>query len=332
MKPGYLSNFRIHLLFFLLTACSTARINISVLQPAKIALPATIQRVSLFPGAGIPDPPGVFDSISHIGLTPDYNFNRIKRGYMEGVYEIMSASPRFKRVVLSDSSFENLLTTGVLTWDELRQVCSHDSTEAVLLLKKAISIDSISFIDNDSYDATEYRIINFTKWQFYEPFAERSSEELKIYDTNYFEHKIYRRNIKVDPRDVPALLYDACHNTGTRLGKQICPAWKDTLRILFKGPGDALKQAYSLAKNNQWHQAGAIWDDLANGADQKQASRAAFNLALAWEQDDDIKQAVEWISYADSLKHTGKTKAYRAILEHRLKNKQELDHQMTGNN
>jgi hypothetical protein len=332
MKPRYLFNFRIPLLFFLLTACSTARINISVLQPAKIALPATIQRVSLFPGAGIPDPPGVFDSISHIGLTPDYNYNRIKRGYIEGVYEIMSASPRFKRVVLSDSSFENLLTTGVLTWDELRQVCSHDSTEAVLLLKKAVSMDSIDYIEYDTYNATQYRIINLTKWQFYEPFAERTSEELKICDTIYFEHKIYRWNIKIDPRDIPSLLYDACHNTGIRLGNQICPVWKDTLRVMYKGPGASLKQACSFAKNNQWHQAGAIWNDLANSTDHKQASRASFNLALAWEQDDNIEQAVEWINYADSLAHTQKTKTYKKILKNRLKNKQVLDHQITGNN
>ena len=78
---------------------------------------------------------------------------------MEGVYEIMSASPRFKKVILSDSSFENLLTTGVLTWDQLRQVCTHDSTEAVLLLKKAVSMDTVYYIDN----TLQYRIINITK-------------------------------------------------------------------------------------------------------------------------------------------------------------------------
>jgi hypothetical protein len=128
------------------------------------------------------------------------------------------------------------------------------------------------------------------------------------------------------------MLYDACHLTGNRFGNQVCPVWKDTLRVMYKGPGASLKQAYSLAMKSQWHQAGAIWNDLANSSDQKQASRASFNLALAWEQDDDIEQAVEWISYADSLKHTGKTKAYREILEQRLKNRQELDHQMKGNN
>src|SRR5665647_2054606 len=126
MKSNFFSDFRFPFLLFVFTACSTARINISVLQPAKISIPLSIQKVSLFPGAGIPDPPGVFDSIRNIDLKPDYNFNRSKRGYMEGVYEIMSASPRFKKVVLSDSSFENLLTTGVLSWDELRQVCTHD--------------------------------------------------------------------------------------------------------------------------------------------------------------------------------------------------------------
>ena len=33
---------------------------------------------------------------------------RIKRGYMEGVYEVIQQSPRFKRVVLTDTSYEKL--------------------------------------------------------------------------------------------------------------------------------------------------------------------------------------------------------------------------------
>jgi hypothetical protein len=331
MKSNLISNLRLPFLLFVFTACSTGRITISVLEPAQITIPSTIQRVSLFPGAGIPDPPGTFDSINELDLNPEYNYNRAKRGYMEGVYEIISASPRFKKIVLSDTGFENLLTTGVLSWDELRQLCIHDSTDAVLLLKKAVSIDSSYYFDKDSHSALEYRIIDFTKWAFYEPFTESSSVELKLNDTSYFEHDIVRWITNINPGDVPALLYDACYKTGNTFGKMICPEWNDhILRILFSGPGKPLNQAYYLARHDQWHQAGAIWNDLANSANVKVASRASFNQALAWELDDDIEQAVLWISYADSLKHTKKTKAYRQVLELRLKNKAELDLQMSG--
>ena len=87
MKPKPVSLLQIPLLLLIFSACITERITLSVLQPAEISIPAEIQKISLFPGAGIPDPPGMYDSIDRIELKPDYNYNRIKRGYMEGLYE-----------------------------------------------------------------------------------------------------------------------------------------------------------------------------------------------------------------------------------------------------
>ncbi len=108
-------------------------------------------------------------------------------------------------------------------------------------------------------------------------------------------------------RMLPGILYDACVLTGNKLGERICPSWKDDVqRIIFKGPGKSLKQAYFLASHSQWNQAAVIWNELSNSPNKNQAYRASFNLALTWERDDDLEQAKEWTLYADSISSTQK--------------------------
>jgi hypothetical protein len=331
MKPSIYSNFRLPLLLFLLSACSTARINISVLQPAEISIPSTIQKVSLFPGAGIPSGRGIFDSIEKVKLKPDYDYNRIKRGYMEGVYEIIRQSPRFKRVVLTDTSFEVLTSGGTISWDELREICIHDSTDAVLLLKKAVTRDILDYFLEEEFCGLRYNLVSHTKWCFYQPFLMAASDDFIFTDFNNYEQE--RICGQLPPvNNVNGILYDACVLTGNKLGEQICPSWRDDVqRIVYSGPGISLKQAYFLASHSQWNQAAVIWNDVANSRDIRKACRASFNLALLWEKDDDLDQAWQWAQYADSLHSNSRTKAYIKILDQRIRFKAELDNQMAGN-
>jgi hypothetical protein len=314
----------------LLLACSTARINISVLQPAEISIPLLIQKVSLFPGAGIPNPPGKFDSIEHVKLEPDFNYNRIKRGYMEGVYEVMQQSPRFKRVVLTDTSYENLVSGGVIGWDQLRQICIHDSTDAILLLKKAVTRDVLDYFSEEELCGVRYNLVTHTKWCFYDPFSLIASDDFVFTDFNNYEQEVPCGRL-LPINNISGILYDACVLTGNRLGEQICPSWKDNIeRVIFSGPGKSLKQAYFLASHSQWNQAAVIWNELSGSPDRNLAYRASFNLALTWERDDDLDQAGEWAKYADSLHSNNITKAYVIILDQRIRFKSELDDQIEG--
>ena len=65
--------------------------------------------------------PGLFDSLTDLHFDAETDINKIRQGYLDGVYEIMSVSPRFKKVVLSDTVFDKLLLYGNLTWNSCRQ-------------------------------------------------------------------------------------------------------------------------------------------------------------------------------------------------------------------
>jgi hypothetical protein len=330
MKVRQTLGYSLICLVLAVASCSTGRICISVLEPAKITIPASIRKVSLFPGAGIPDLPGVLDSINNIELDPGYNYNRIKRGYMEGLYEILSASPRFPKVVPEDTAYEEMMASGVISWDELKQLCNHDSTDAVLILKFAVSQDTLVRYGFPGLTCgIVYRVINHTKWTFFQPMLQNEYLDIPFSDTSIFD--VIDENC--DPffalPNTGDILYDAFYHTGVKMGEQISPIWhNDIPRILFVGPGNQLRKAFRYVLKDQWNEAAEIWNVMAEGRNRRLASHASFNIALAWEKDDDLDQAVLWVSHADSLLSSGKTMAYKKILENRLKKRALLDQQM----
>ncbi len=109
---------------------------------------------------------------------------------MEGVYEIIQQSPRFKRVVLTDTSYENLISEGVISWDELREICIHDSTDAILLLKKAVTRDILDYFSEEEFCGLRYNLVSHTKWCFYDPFLLIASDDFIFTDFNNYEQEV----------------------------------------------------------------------------------------------------------------------------------------------
>jgi hypothetical protein len=318
----------------LFTACSTSLISISVLEPASFSLPASIKSVSIFPEVIFSDSPGVFDSIQCVELDPTFNYNKIKKGYLLGLYDAMIASPVFRRVVIADSSYKQLTTPDdLIRWNDLVQICNKDSTNSVAILTKAVSYDNIQFYSDLDMDCSfYYQVINKTKWSFLLPELKTEATNFTYHDTVYFEGRDYDCGSILN--DMPSgneLLYDACYKTGYRVGTYISPSWNDDVqRIVFTGPNRGLRNAAILLYKDQWGEAARIWNHLSEAKNRKLASRASFNIALAFERDDNLDQAASWIAYADSMYSNGRTLKYKKLLDVRLKTRTILDKQMTG--
>jgi hypothetical protein len=325
--------------------------TMSVLEPAIVTLPASIQRISILPVPGKPRPSGVFDSLKYIRLKPDTDVKNIKMGYLHGFYEVVKASPRFQKVVLSDTSFLRLNPGGRISWDIAGQICQHDTTDVLLVLSKAVVYDVVEALslfdleklgieylqypysgDDQDYQPSYsseinvyYKLINHTKWTFYSP-----SEQTKMAEFTYVD-SLYG-NMVLDPKVLENMLYQNCYLSGSALGIRICPTWKEGVeRIFFTGPGRDMRIAARYANKNQWTDAATLWNKLSDDEKKGRASRAAYNMAIVWERDDDLDQAVAWITYADSLQSSIQIVTYKSILENRLKSRTLLDEQMKGN-
>jgi hypothetical protein len=215
---------------------------------------------------------------------------------------------------------------GYLYWDEAAKICRRDSTDVLLVLSKAVGYDELNnnriFGDIESYNIN-YRMISRTRWIFYQPFKEKELARFTFRDTAMFNGSLLLTEFE-------GLLYDFCYYSGSLSAKKMSPYWNDVERFYFSGPGMEMRTAARHFRNSQWYEAAAIWNTLSESPKKIVASRAAYNLALTYERDDVLEQAMLWIAYADSLYQDEKTISYKKILEERMKNTAKLDEQMAG--
>ena len=55
-----------------------------------------------------------------------------------------------------------------------------------------------------------------------------------------------------------------------------------------------MKQAANLVSSGNWNGAAAIWKELAGSGNTRTMAKAAFNLAVRCEGEDNLKEAIKW--------------------------------------
>ncbi len=330
-KPSLNPSYKILVtgIFLLLFSCSTKKITISVLKPADYVIPSSIRKVSIFSHAGTHNSKGTYDSLDTYLLKPGYNYDRLKRGYAEGFFDAALNSPRFTRLILSDTAFEMKMKNDTLSEEIIEEICHHDSTDAVMFFTAVLSIEESQVLDWDgNWEISRFYFKNVTKSYFVQPFDTIIFGPLNYIKNNIFEME---KEGKKSEYDIPGLISASNYYTGFRLGEILCPQWIDRERIIFGKKGcKEMKTAYFMATHSQWNQAGKIWYDLSANKNRKIAGKASLNLAVCWEKEDDLDQAKSWASYADSLYKSPIIKAYKDTLVKRNAERELLDQQLTA--
>lgn len=311
------------LLVTLIGSCLPYTVTISILEPAEVTLPAEVKRISILPVPGYYSKPGVFDSLSHVILNPKTDIKEIKMGYLHGMYDVLSQSPRFDKVVFSDSSYYK----NRLMWEDVAGICKHDTTDAVLFLSKVVAYDAINkyyFFDNgESYSQSHYKIINYTKWILCMPEKESTVVTCEFADT---------LNVPgfTGLSGLEQLLYDACYMSGQSSARKLSPYWTNVQRYFYSGPGGDMRKAAMLVMKDQWGEAATIWNTLSETDNKTLAARASYNIALTYERDDILDQAALWAAYADSLADDNKMEIYSKLLMIRMNYTDKIEKQMNG--
>jgi hypothetical protein len=299
-------------------SCYTSQLTLNVLMPADTVLPESLQKISILPIPGISSASGQFDSLM-LNYTGDpYH---IKMGYIHGIYQVLSESPRFSLVKLTDTVTAPFIRNTQIYQEDLDRICKIHGTDAVLVLSKAVSYARAE--EEFAYSFSDYTLLNKTRWIFYQPHLGNATGRFNFTDTVTLAGEFSEVQLS-------DLLYEACYVTGINCGKRLVPYWQEVNRVIYTGPGRDLRDAAEFALKDRWHNSGLMWNDLTGNKKKKFASRASFNLAVAFERDDDLQQAYLWITYADSLQTNELTSLYKKILNLRVKNSVLLDLQMTG--
>lgn len=83
---------------------------------------------------------------------------------------------------------------------------------------------------------------------------------------------------------------------GELFGSKLIPTWITVDRMYYKSNNTEMLKAEKLALKNEWNGAAQVWKNLTKNKNQRIATKAKYNMALACEMEGRPDLAIEWIT------------------------------------
>ena len=115
---------------------------------------------------------------------------------------------------------------------------------------------------------------------------------------------------------------------------KLVPHWAPATRLYYEGGAVEMRDAAVCLRENNWPEARALWTKLYESRKKGRLKmKAAFNVALAWEMEGELKQAKAWLGKAEACASSDAAdremlRAYARLLDEKEKHLPQLDLQM----
>ena len=277
-------------LFLLLSGCqSTEVFSIDYAMPAQVSFPAGLRSVAVVNNmSDTPENRPLQSSDEKTDRQEDNGeITHITHFYQgdgtvatESLAQAIADENYFDEVIICDSALrahdffprENLL-----------------SQEEVKRLVQELDVDFLIALENVQIKAV--RKIGFSP--YYNMF-------IGTIDANVYPSvRIYLPN-RQTPKE---LVKEASQFAGIAAVKQLLPYWETAHRILYTGGSANMRDAAIYVREENWEAAVGLWRQTYNAkrVSKKKKMRAAYNIALGYEMQDSISQALDWSLKAQAL-------------------------------
>ncbi len=243
--------------------------------------------------------------------------------YESGRYDIIIPEERF---LPHKNSF---YFSDEMDWDEVTQLCTDFNTDVVLSLdyfnthviteyKKETLFDNIGERYFKAYYASMAIAYN-ALFRVYDPLKEQVIKRSFIKDTLVWEDAdLSNRALFSRFTSVKQALLETGISVALDYSEQIAPKWHTQSRRYFNTGGEKMLQAHNLALKNDWQGAMKIWKEVAENPPSKSLkSKAEFNIALGYELEGDINEAIRWGLKSYSTQYRNITYNYLNTLKKR---------------
>lgn len=334
----------------IISSCKMGHVNMQVLEPADVTLPAHIQKFILADRTR-PEKGNGQQALNILeGILTGEGIFQDKwssEDCLEGLRQKLTMTPRFTVTVAAlDTALKGTGRRQVkppLAWDVVAKLLGNDTSAALIVLE---AFDSNTNLFNEvvqtqqrgpdgaNINVPEYRahgnIKVYTVWRTYDlksrtiadQFTQESQQQ---YDgtgktLSEAESRLPSRGDMVSRAGVHA---------GQEYGHRISPQFVSVAREYYRKGSPEMKQAARLVKFSNWKAAADIWNKQATSSEPKVARRSSMNMALAAEQTGDIDLALQWAERAVQM---GDRRAprYVQILQQRKWQNDKLKEQMKG--
>lgn len=329
------------ILAYFLTSCATQTITIESPGKSENVLPEHIQSVLLI--SRVVD--NTYDNLSsdslqNIFYLKNFQYDTIVNDFMavdttiKVLGDILFESGRYDYVIpvkrFLKANKDSLLAPQ-LEWDAVKYLCEMYKTDALIsldLFETKVSIDirkEINFYQTSAITSVEEDIerafINIgyeAQIRVYDPLKRKITNKV-LTDTLYWEDS--DRSI-VNLFEKFTTVKNALIETGIAVAIEfselITPVWETEKRELFVHGDSRFRDAFSLVNENKWDQAMKVWNSILEQTNSKKIkSMAEFNIALAYELQGDLDQAIEWALKSYETMYRNNTYNYLEVLNER---------------
>ena len=328
MKTRFLPLFIFIQFILLLAGCSPVKyIETETLEPAEIAIPHKINSAVLI----LNKPSSSFKRID----TEDF------KGYLleeikYGIADVLNNSPRINSndiVVPEYEEVKHLIKKDTLTWLDMKAITDTFNVDALIYmdrfaLKSSLKDEMVVDHGNLLYKLT-FTIVSNTHWRIHYPY-----QNLQIDDHSYSEKFVWEAYDYSKDEAIARLpeyektYREAAYWTGYDYGKRIFPTWKRTARSYYVSGTEEFRKASAKVDSSKYEEAIELWKKNLNHTDAELVSRAAYNIAFAFEMLGKIDMALKWARKSNEIKAKRRTIQYINKLEERRKSTSRLRHQI----
>jgi len=330
------------------TSCiSTKQITIEIPHQSKNELPKNIQSLTLVNRTV----DGSFtnlnsDSLQNIFYKQNFNYDTIINDIqasdttIKALGELLFESGRYDFVIPQDRFLEfenNAFFTDEMPWKKVSELCETYNTDAVLSLDHFKTRVSTSYERESFYDSlsdgfawassAQMKIYYEALFRVYDPILEKVILREFIRDTVIWEDADRSANALFSHfTPVKTALLEVGIATSLDFADKISTAWNEEQRKYFPSGDSKLKQAAQFVSIGNWETAMVLWNEIATKRKSKLIkSKAEFNLALAYELQGNMDEAIFWGLKSYETMYRTVTYNYLEILK---KRKNELKNQL----
>jgi len=327
------------LLPLFLNSCGVALglVGFEVLEPAKVVLPASsytpciINRSPLDPY--IIDPPSErFLDKQELYILDTIIINHIRKGINEIAEQNLLDFTR--QPVWYEIRRKDQLGVDIpLSSYETSQIFDSTGTDILFSLEKyhiKTNIDVYQVSEDYDYYA-EISIYPEFQWNVYLPGHPRPAYSYTFNDTLYYGNYGSSRYEALQGSEMPTpleIIRQVALISGEDFASYFMPHWSGIEREMYQGNEEVFKETAKYSNNGEWDKAVAIWEVLLTSEKKGIKQKAAYNMAIWYEMNDDLDKALEYAQLSENLFPAKFTENYIHVLKQRIKDRELLVRQL----
>lgn len=294
----------------LFVGCSSVKVlTIEVREPATKPLPSTVSSITIVNNAGKQSANFQNKLILFNEKREDATINADSLGFYAcfGLHDALLESGFPSVNILSKAlRSDSLLQPAVpLPRTFIDSICKETNSDAL------ISVDQLlvgSLLDIEEDEPQGFRVARGTfstqrlsTFRIAIPADSSPWQSVQRSDTLYWESQepiIWGElNLNQVLSKLPIgrdAMHEAAYSAGVELARLIYPHWEKTDRGIYTTGNAQMRRAFSLAKKDKWEEAATIWENISNTKEGTHKAYACTNLALFYELNDNLLEAIQW--------------------------------------